>query len=314
VDSSICVQKNIANITTGAAKFFNLEVIATDGGGLETRKNIRVNVTGAKKFTSVAVISLVAGIIAGAVIVLLMFLSIIFILRRRGLTDHKLKKGRNTDCASVEVPIVNRRGDSHLLVQTEAPTPPSQFHKSTTPTFSALQHGLAAFRFGNISSDSDHVTDSGKGESEHESASFADTRFSPNSASQNGHTLKSVLSKAQYGPRCVRECGIYGHSDTCWLSTITSQGLSQHLPDFIYISQSQLTQSQMIERNGDSQRELSRFEVDLTPIYSPSETEAGMERRQTPLGTAIDASYSPKNMQKVNRQMQRKTPSIEHYC
>ncbi len=70
----------------------------------------------------------------------------------------------------------------------------------------------------------------------------------------------------------------------------------------------------MFERNGDSQRELSRFEVDLTPIYSPSETEPGMERRQTPLGTAIDASYSPKNMQKVNRQMQRKTPSIEHYC
>ena len=106
------------------------------------------------------------------------------------------------------------------------------------------------------------------------------------------------------------------HSDTCWLSTITSQGLSQNLPDFIYISQSQLTQGQMInERNGDSQRELSRFEVDLTPIYSPTDAELGMtERRQTPLGTAVDASYSPKNMQKVNRQMQRKTPSIEHYC
>ena len=44
VDSSICVQKNIANITTGAAKFFNLEVIATDGGGLETRKNIRIRI------------------------------------------------------------------------------------------------------------------------------------------------------------------------------------------------------------------------------------------------------------------------------
>ena len=179
------------------------------------------------------------------------------------------------------------------------------------------------------------MTDSGKGESEHESASFTDARFSPSgnlAQSQNGHTLKSVLSKAQYGPRCVRECGIYGHSgkneqtafqnlnldhsDTCWLSTITSQGLSQNLPDFIYISQSQLTQGQMInERNGGSQRELSRFEVDLTPIYSPTEAELGMpERRQTPLGTAIDASYSPKNMKKVNRQMQRKTPSIEHYC
>ena len=137
MDSSICVQRNIANITTGAAKFFTLEVIATDGGGLETRKNIRirikqhnnacymlhvsgainletsatthwllfsrktgllsklrVNVTGPKKFTSVAVISLVAGIIAGAVIVLLMFLSIIFILRRRGSTEHKLHKDR----------------------------------------------------------------------------------------------------------------------------------------------------------------------------------------------------------------------------
>ena len=59
------------------------------------------------------------------------------------------------------------------------------------------------------------MTDSGKGESEHESASFTDARFSPSgnlAHSQHGHTLKSVLSKAQYGPRCVRECGIYGHS------------------------------------------------------------------------------------------------------
>lgn len=85
------------------------------------------------------------------------------------------------------------------------------------------------------------------------------------------------------------------------------------MPDFIYISQSQLTQGQMIEKNG-SYRDLSRFEVDLTPIYSPSEAEPGTERRQTPLGTAIDAPYSPENMQKVNRKMQRKTPSIEHYC
>ena len=85
------------------------------------------------------------------------------------------------------------------------------------------------------------------------------------------------------------------------------------MPDFIYISQSQLTQGQMIEKNG-SYRDLSRFEVDLTPIYSPSEAEPGTECRQTPLGTAIDAPYSPENMQKVNRKMQRKTPSIEHYC
>merc|ERR1719285_22188 len=50
--------------------------------------------------------------------------------------------------------------------------------------------------------------DSGKGESEHESLS---------SHNQNTYSIQQTIQESRFGPNCVSECSMNGHSDQCWL-------------------------------------------------------------------------------------------------
>lgn len=126
-------------------------------------------------------------------------------------------------------------GDNGLTVTT-----PNGLHKEKSPILRVLRN-MVKSSDSRDTANSEHVTtDSGKGESEHESLSSHhqvtnnNYRYAPIKIqiSKKNSILrqKSILTRLKYqfsiqqtiqesrfGPNCVSECSMNGHSDQCWL-------------------------------------------------------------------------------------------------
>ena len=126
-------------------------------------------------------------------------------------------------------------GDNGLTVTT-----PNGLNKEKSPILRVLRN-MVKSSDSRDTANSEHVTtDSGKGESEHESLSshhqvtnnnyryghIKNSNFDKNSISIQKSILKSLkyqfsiqqtIQESRFGPNCVSECSMNGHSDQCWL-------------------------------------------------------------------------------------------------
>ena len=219
----IVAKLDFADLATPPKELYNLTLIGEDGGGLKARYVISVEVVPPEALRSSAAfttISLLGGIFAGAMTVLLIFIAVVVLFKRRKRADksdlrvpaeYKVSKAAYLDWA-IEVPT-DGNCSSGLTIAGEPIESDSSCSRLRNHQIKTVQ-----IRTDSNETNSDHITDSGKGESEHGSFSFNNLQAE---TSKRNHTIHSVLSQSKFGPHCVQECGIYGHSDSCWLNNVT---------------------------------------------------------------------------------------------
>lgn len=315
---SIVVKQDFVDFLPGVKETYNLSLIAEDGGGLKTRHVIKIDIVSPEALQNDAAfttMSLLGGIFAGAMTVLLIFIAVVVIFKRRRQdqsaiakpTNYKVSKAGYPDWA-IEVPSDGNCSSGLTITGDHNDSDSNGSKLNSAKKFSHLKTVRVNERNDSHESNSDHITDSGKGESEHESF----TSNNLNGAlqvqnmplqSKNNHTIRSVINQSKFGPHCVQECGIYGHSDSCWLNNITlvtSRSRREHKSQ-LDVQVSSITEFNLDQFNRTRSEFDSRYEVDLTPIES---TRSALLASQTApdVRESVTNSYSKERLAHLSQQ------------
>ena len=88
------------------------------------------------------------------------------------------------------------------------------------------------------------------------------------------------MHQSRFGPHCVQECSVYGHSDSCWLNNVTILTARQNRTPQKGVQVNSITQFDINQFNRTRPEYDSRLELDLTPVEQNRSPHFGLHSDQ----------------------------------